>query len=126
MIHVALNDARHDIHHEADDMEHSVTEQEDGSSDYGSDFNPDEEDLLKSLLQQPPSEADNPIADPDLRLKDFKDDFTPKSARVSKLAYESRLSPTAAKEKLLAMQKVGDRGNSPICMSAQPQVSSTD
>ena len=125
VIHHALKEARHHLYHETDEMESSVDEQEESLSDYGSDFTPDEEEILKGLLQGAPSEADNPIADPDLQLKDLKDDFTHKGARVSKSAYESRLSPTAAREKMSAIQKAGNGGNSTIRMLDSTCIGST-
>ncbi|KAL9065013.1 MAG: hypothetical protein Q9161_008505 [Pseudevernia consocians] len=59
-----------------------VTDQQDGISDYGSDFTPDEEEILNALLYQTPQQDDGPNRDPDLLLKDIKDEEGPRGARV--------------------------------------------
>ena len=59
-----------------------VTDQQDGISDYGSDFTPDEEEILNALLYQAPQQDDGPNRDPDLLLKDIKDEEGPRGARV--------------------------------------------
>ena len=62
-------------------MKVSANEKEESLSDYGSDFTPDEEEILKALLQQP-FEPDNPITQADLKLNDVEDAVNPKGARV--------------------------------------------
>lgn len=54
-------------------MEHDV------ASDYGSDFTPDEEEILHRLLQPTPSTH---VQDPDLVLNDLDDDETLQGAKV--------------------------------------------
>ncbi|KAL8967914.1 MAG: hypothetical protein Q9183_002708, partial [Haloplaca sp. 2 TL-2023] len=54
-------------------------EQDDEASDYGSDFTPDEEEILRILLQQtPPTVA----TDPGLVLNDLEDNESPRGAKV--------------------------------------------
>ncbi|KAL8871517.1 MAG: hypothetical protein Q9174_002670, partial [Haloplaca sp. 1 TL-2023] len=53
--------------------------EQDEVSDYGSDFTPDEEEILRSLLQQtPPTIA----TDPDLVLNDLEDNEGPEGAKA--------------------------------------------
>ncbi len=71
-------------------MEDGVLEQQDGISDYGSDFTPDEEEILNVLLQQVPVES---TTDLELLLKDIEDDEGPCGARVPRtLRLERRSS----------------------------------
>ena len=42
-------------------------------SDYGSDFTPDEEEILNGLLDQGPN-VDNPNLDPEIQLENVEDD----------------------------------------------------
>jgi len=108
-------------------MEIPAAEQQDGLSDYGSDFTPDEEEILKSLLQQGPQEPDNPITDPDLDFKDVEDEATPKGARVRQLGYESRLLPTPTKEeKTLTAQRISGIVSVTNGMLSVPWINSTD
>ncbi len=90
-------------------MAADVGEQQDGFSDYGSDFTPDEEEILRSLLQRAPPEQDNPITDPDLLLKDIEDERTPRGARVRMLGYEPHSMPNLTLvEKRVTIQNDGD------------------
>lgn len=89
-------------------MAADVAELQDEFSDYGSDFTPDEEEILKGLLQQAPLESDNPIADPDLLLKDIEDERTPRGARVRVLGYEPHSVPTITMEERATIQDDGD------------------
>ncbi|CAD6584099.1 MAG: hypothetical protein ASARMPRED_001595 [Alectoria sarmentosa] len=61
-------------------MDMPVTDQQDGFSDYGSDFTPDEEEILNALLH--PKQDDGPNTDPDLLLKNIEDEQGPRGARV--------------------------------------------
>ncbi|KAL8709404.1 MAG: hypothetical protein Q9220_005787 [cf. Caloplaca sp. 1 TL-2023] len=84
----------------------------DGASDYGSDFTPDEEQILQSLLQQTPISTAHY---PDLSLKDHENDESPPGARVPR-RYElrqhlSRKDPTTAR-KQKAYLPVEMEGNS--------------
>ena len=90
-------------------MSVSVAEQQESLSDYGSDFTPDEEEILNDLLQQQPQEHINPITDQDLQLKDAQDEFAPRGARVRNAGYEicPPLSATKA-EKRVTFQEIGD------------------
>lgn len=71
-------------------MELSVTDHDDGLSDYGSDFTADEEEILKGLLEQVPShEASLVERSPSLQLRDIEDDENPRGAKVlRRLGYE--------------------------------------
>lgn len=60
-------------------MDVAITDQHDRVSDYGSDFTPDEEEILSILL---PTAPKYPITDPDLVVKDIGDDEGPRGARV--------------------------------------------
>ena len=81
-------------------MEASVADPQEHTSDYGSDFTPDEEDVLTGLLQRSPLECDNPITDPDLQLKDVQDEITPKGARVRVWGNEQLSTPTKEKKRV--------------------------
>lgn len=63
-------------------MDIRVTDQQDGLSDYGSDFTPDEEEILNALLHQTTERDDGPNGDPDLLLKDAEDEKGPRGAKV--------------------------------------------
>ncbi len=65
-------------------MDMPITDQQDGVSEYGSDFTPDEEEILNALLSQSPQQDDGPNRDPDLLLKDIKDEEGPRGAKVSR------------------------------------------
>ncbi len=53
------------------------------ASEYGSDFTPDEEEILHGLLQQAPSAT--LTEDLSLVLKDIEDDESPRGARVPRV-----------------------------------------
>ena len=53
-----------------------------GTSDYGSDFSPDEEEILNALLHPVPEQDDNPNSDSNLVLKDIEDEQGHRGARV--------------------------------------------
>ena len=63
-------------------MDIAVTGQQDGFSDYGSDFSPDEEEILNRLLYHNPKQDDGPVRDPDLILQDIEHEKGPRGARV--------------------------------------------
>ena len=63
-------------------MEITVTGQQDKFSDYGSDFSPDEEEILNGLLHQTQEQDEGPISDPGLLLQDIKHEQGPRGARV--------------------------------------------
>jgi len=70
-------------------MEVPFPDQHDRLSDYGSDFTPDEEEILNGLLQQVPDQGDNPNTDPDQQLKDIEDNEGPRGARIPRrLGYQ--------------------------------------
>ena len=73
-------------------MELSVTDHDDGLSDYGSDFTADEEEILRGLLEQRPSPAASLLeASPSLQVRDIEDDENPRGAKVlRRLGYERR------------------------------------
>ncbi|KAL6715168.1 hypothetical protein ACLMJK_007432 [Lecanora helva] len=89
-------------------MEVVVNDQQEEFSDYGSDFTPDEEEILKDLLQGPYQEPDNPIEDPDLQLKDADDEIIPRGARVRTMGLELRALQNATKAKSVRIQVDGD------------------
>lgn len=64
----------------------------DVASEYGSDFTPDEEEILQSLLLQAP--AARLTDDHGLVLKDIEDNESPRGARVPRIntSHEQRLS----------------------------------
>lgn len=64
----------------------SINERED-HSDYGSDFNSDEEGLLDQLLAELPNE---PGADLKLVVEDIEDDEGPRGARVPRVLGQER------------------------------------
>ena len=72
-------------------MEGSILEQQDGISDYGSDFTPDEEEILNILLQQVPAKS---IADSDLLLKDIEDNESPRGARFPRSVWCKGRNPS--------------------------------
>lgn len=63
-------------------MDLSAADQQDEFSDYGSDFTPDQEEILNALLHQTPEQDDGPNTDPDLLLKDIEDAEGPRGARM--------------------------------------------
>ena len=65
-------------------MEHSSSGQPDEASEYGSDFTPDEEEILKGFLQEPSrlGIADNPIRDLELQLEDVEDNEGPYGVKL--------------------------------------------
>ena len=68
-----------------------VTDQQDGLSDYGSEFTPDEEEILNGLLQRVPFEPNNQTTLPSLQLRDIEDDEVPRGAKVlRRLGHERR------------------------------------
>ena len=69
---------------EVEAMDVPVTDQQDGFSDYGSDFTPDEEEILNALLHQGPEQVqdDGPNRDPDLLLKGIGNEEGPRVAKV--------------------------------------------
>ena len=69
-------------------MDIPVTDQHDGFSDYGSDFTPDEEEILNALLHIP--EDNGPNRDPDLLLKDIEGEEGPRGARVPRREGQQR------------------------------------
>ena len=106
-------------------MEVAVTDQDDGLSDYGSDFTADEEEILKGLLQQAPfHKANLPEASPSLQLRDIEDDESPRGAKVSRrLGYERReynlpaVQLLESERRMVTIQIEGDSSLSPNGMS---------
>ena len=64
-------------------------DQLDDSSDYGSDFTPDEEGILNELLSKLPPE---PSVDPKFFVKDIEDDEGPRGTRVPRVLGRERRS----------------------------------
>lgn len=67
-------------------------------SDYGSDFTPDQEEILNGFLQQEPVPSDS-----DILIKDIKDEETPRGARICKSGHEEHPplpSPTGQKKRV--------------------------
>ena len=69
---------------EARGMQNTVSDQQDAASDYGSEFTPDEEEILNGLLQAPPApeSSDNPITDSELLLQDIEGNEGPRGIRL--------------------------------------------
>ena len=68
-------------------MDGAIFEQQDGISDYGSDFTPDEEEILNGLLQRVPAES---VSESDLLLKDIEENEGPRGARVPRTKWHER------------------------------------
>ena len=85
----------------------------DTDSDYGSDFTPDEEEILSSLLQQAPI---TPTEDSGLILRDLEDDEGPRHARMPRM-YERQRGQSIHPSTLTASQsahiavEIGDNSN---------------
>ncbi len=95
-------------------MEGAILEQQDGISDYGSDFTPDEEEILNVLLQQAPAGL---TTDFDLLLKDIEDDEGHRDATLSRtLGRERRHSSLRiqAAEKSLPIEVEWDNSSTTI------------
>ena len=95
-----------------EDQEMDVTGQQDGLSDYGSDFTPDEEEILNGLLQQAPHKTDT---HPSFQLRDIEDDESPRGARVlCRLGHERRsydaptMQPPVQEKRRVTIQIDGD------------------
>lgn len=103
-------------------MDMPITDQQDGFSDYGSDFTPDEEEILNALLHQTTEQDDGPNRDPDLLLKDIEDEKGPRGAKVPRRqGQQSQDSPPLSLSKTrVAIQFDGDKNrsaNSTFCAS---------
>jgi hypothetical protein len=110
------------FHNEAEEMD--VTGQQDGLSEYGSDFTPDEEDILIGLLQQAPLSPSTATTIPDLQLKDIEDDEAPRGAKVlRRLGHERRsydvghMQPAVQEKRRVTIQIDGDSSLPTNCMS---------
>lgn len=90
-------------------MDPSVADQQD---EYGSDFSPDEEEIINGLLQAP-REPNNPITDSDLLLNDVEDEKTPRGTIVRRLGCEQRLLLSPATEKRRVTIQVDGNGDNP-------------
>lgn len=95
-------------------MEMPVIGQEDGFSDYGSDFSPDQEEILNRLLYQSPEQNDCPISDPGLLLQDIEHEQGPRGARVPRRQNQQNPSPSLPllHENTFAIQLNGDNNPS--------------
>lgn len=106
-------------------MEVAFTDQNDGLSDYGSDFTADEEEILRGLLEQAPfHEANLPEASSNLQLRDIEDDESPRGAKVlRRLGYERQNHDMPAvqlperEKSMVTIQIEGDSSLSPNGMS---------
>ncbi|KAL9599207.1 MAG: hypothetical protein Q9219_003988 [cf. Caloplaca sp. 3 TL-2023] len=86
---------------------------QDAGSDYGSDFTPDEEDILSSLLGQSPSTLQE---DPALILKDLEDDESPQFAKIPRLQEDFQQQSVSTplpdtRRKLYSSIKTADESN---------------
>ena len=95
-------------------MEMPVIGQEDGFSDYGSDFSPDQEEILNRLLHQSPEQDDCPISEPGLLLQDIEHEQGPRGARVPRRQDQQKSGPTLPLlyEKTFAIQLNGNNNPS--------------
>ena len=93
-------------------MEMPVIGQEDGFSDYGSDFSPDQEEILNRLLYQRSEQEQNdcPISDPGLLLQDIEHEQGPRGARVPRRHNQQNSGPSLPLlyENTFAIQLNGD------------------
>ncbi|KAL2042436.1 hypothetical protein N7G274_004928 [Stereocaulon virgatum] len=101
------------FHNEAEEM--YVTGQWDGLSEYGSDFTPDEEEILIGLLQQEPLSSSSATTIPDLQLRDIEDNEAPRGAKVfRRLGHERRgyavgnMQPAVQEKRRVTIQIDGD------------------
>ena len=92
-------------------MDMPITGQQDGVSNYGSDFSPEEEEILNGLLHQSPEQDDGPNKDPDLLLQDIEHDQSPRGARVP-LRQCAKNTLSLSSQKSVAIQFDGDNGPS--------------
>ena len=113
-------------------MDVPVTDQQDGLSDYGSDFTPDEEEVLNALLHQAPEQLqdDGPNRDPDILLKDIENEQGPRGARVPRHQGQQsqKYIPLPLSETRITIQLDGDNNrsaNSTFCAS-WPSYTGTD
>ena len=88
----------------------------DGISDYGSDFTPDEEEILNGLLH--PEQQDTlEDLDAGLCVKDIEDEESPRGAKVRRLVLEQQHQPLpqialSDEKKRIDIQIDGDSANS--------------
>ena len=87
-----------------------IISQEDGFSDYGSDFSPDQEEILNRLLHQSPEQDDCPISYPGLQLQDIEHEQGPRGARVPRRQNQQDSGPFLSPlyENTFATQLNGD------------------
>lgn len=112
-------------------MEVPAADQHDGLSDYGSDFTPDEEEILKGLLQRVPDNGDNPTTDPDQRLKDIEDNEGPRGMRMPRRFgreqfVSENVSTDTPEKRMVTIQFDGDITPSKDGMYRVAQAASTD
>lgn len=106
---------------EAEAMDMSVTDQQDGLSDYGSDFTPEEEEILNALLHQAPEQVqdDGPNGDPDLLLKGIENQEVPRGAKVPRRqGQQSKEYPSLPLSETIHIDDDNNRSaNSTFCAS---------
>ena len=114
---------------EAEAMDVPVTDQQDGLSDYGSDFTPEEEEILNALLHQAPEQVpdDGPNGDPDLLLKGIGNEEGPRGAKVPRRqGQQSKEYPSLPLSETIRIDDDNNRSaNSTFCAS-WPSYTSTD
>ena len=106
-------------------MELSVTDHDDGLSDYGSDFTADEEEILKGLVEQVPSPTASLLeASPSLQLRGIEDDENPRGAKVlRRLGYEQRnhdLPEVQTLEREKRMVRIQIEGDNSLSANGMP------
>lgn len=111
-------------------MDVLVADHNDGLSDYGSDFSPDEEVILNGLLQQVPDQGDNPNTDPDQQLKDIEGNEGPSGVRVPRrLGREQHANhhpPQTPEKRRVTIQFDGDTTPTKNGMSRVASATSTN
>ena len=111
-------------------MEMPVIGQQDDFSDYGSDFSPDQEEMLNRLLHQSPEQDDCPISNPGLLLQDIDHEQRLRGARVPRRQDHQNSGPSLALsyEKSVAIQLNGDNNPSAngTCRSSWSSQTITD
>lgn len=110
-------------------MDIPVTDQQDGISDYGSDFSPEEEEILNVLLHQTPEQVqdEGPNGDPDLLLKGIGNEEGPRGAKVPRRQGQKskEYSSLPLSETIHIDDDKNHSANSTFCASS-PSLTSTD
>lgn len=109
-------------------MDVPVTGQQDGFSDYGSDFSAGEEEIINGLLHQSPEQDDDPTRD--LLLQDIEHEESPRRARVPRRQHQQNHEQPLLLlyQTNCAIQLDGDHNPSAnsMCRACSPSITITD